>query len=152
MTRLSLMFIALATMLHATALVVSHSPAKGHTVCGDDSESTVIEYQESGASYGPYTAWKQETVPCGETPHDGVRVGDSDSSYRWVRYISGPQACIFTANPRGNVLAQVGGGRNCVGSESGGACGFFQRGYHVYAVSGTSCSAFGIPVCSGICE
>ena len=73
-------------LVFASILLLFSSPAYSHTLCGDDSEPTVVEFQEAGASYGPYTAWKQQNLPCGETANDAIRVGDSDASYRWVRY------------------------------------------------------------------
>ena len=131
---------------------VFSSPALGHTLCGDDSEPTVVEFQESGASFGPYTAWKRQTIPCTETAQDAVAVGDDNSAYRWFRYISGPQGCIFTGNKSNTHIANIGGGRECHSSLDGGNCGFFGRGYEVFGVSGTSCSGFGVSLCGGLCR
>lgn len=136
-------FLLVAFALLVTAAVVD----------AQDGEQTVIEYRQAGAPYGPYfDAWHRATIPVGtDIQTDAVRVVFS-TSYTWVRHVSGPQACVFTAvGGMGAPLTQIGGGRDCPRSQADPSGGYFMGGYWVWAVSGESCTSFGVPVCSGIC-
>ena len=76
---------------------------------------------------------------------------EDDASFRHVYHVEGDQACVFTANPDGShgAVKDVSGGRDC----SGGGysqCSYIAEGWHVYAVTGKSCSEAGVPLCGGL--
>ena len=113
----------------------------------DEPEPTIVEVQEAAAPFGPYTNWQEQTIPETTHAHQGTLIDADRAVFRWVRYKSGPQACIYSMDQDGG---NIGGGRECgPGVEH---CGYFMEGYLVWGASGKSCTGFGIPPCGGICQ
>ena len=133
----------------------------GHELLGAhqadyDRPPTHLHVRYSAASYGvPYTAGA-DVVPPGASLADAVQVGGESADFRWFFHageaVQGPNptACVFTAD-RGadGRLTNIGGGRNCGGGPSE-QCAYIAEGYHVFAVSGLSCTALGVPLCGGL--
>ena len=67
----------------------------------------------------------------------------NDDEFKHVYYVSGDPACVGTGPP-------IGSGRDC-NADSGpdGQCGYFAEGFHVYGLTGGSCSQHGVGLCSG---
>ena len=120
-----------------------------------DRPPTHLHVRYSAASYGvPYTTGA-DVVPPGASLADAVQVGGESLDFRWffhageaVSSSGNPTACVFTARKVGGRLVDVGGGRNCGGGPAE-QCAYIAEGYHVWAVSGLSCTALGVPLCSG---
>ena len=130
-----------------------------------DEASTNIECRGAGAPYGPYTMYKPQTLDDsqGDVRSHHTPIYDDNSAYRWCRYVSGDNACLFTAiletrqvHDRGQLVANsVGGGRDCnakSGPNNDGQCGYFLPGYQIYGVSGHACAGLSIQPCNGICN
>ena len=83
-----------------------------------------------------------------ETLHDAKYVGSNiDGTFRHY-YLEGGVGCLFTGNPDGaGGVKDVGGGRSC--TVVGESCAYISEGYHVYALSGETCSAYGVGECQG---
>lgn len=124
----------------------------GISALADDPEPTIVEVRQSGAPFGPYTDWAEQTVPETENIHDATLIDGNRSAFRWVRYKSGPQACTLTAKQGTHGLEEIGGGRECNATANQGHCGYFEEGYSVYLASGKSCVGFQVPLCGGLCQ
>ena len=108
-----------------------------------------IQMRTSGSSFGPWNEWQMLTIRQVDNAQQAEDV-TGPGNYRWYRFVSGPQLCIFTADSRDGRLVNMGGGRNCPKDGADNQCGFIWMGYHVYAAAGRSCSQYGISACDGI--
>ena len=140
-----------ARVLLALALLALISASMAAVAQADPGEATIVQWRAAGASYGPFTAWWQATIPPTDDVHEATPVAGAHASYRWIEHLSGPQACAFTARPSpdGAGLVEIGGGRDC--THPGASCGYFMPGWTIYLASGRACDAFGVPECTGIC-
>ena len=69
---------------------------------------------------------------------------NNDDEFRHVYYLGGDPACVGTGPP-------IGSGRDCnAGEGDDGQCAYIAQGYHIYALTGGSCSQHGVPLCSGL--
>ena len=83
---------------------------------------------------------KQATIPIGESIEDAVMVEPSAVGFKWFRYISGPQGCLFVGT-NGRDFPSPDGKRNA---------GFFVEGYApIKGIAGGSCARFGITTHAG---
>lgn len=140
------------------AVLLCAGPARGQT--DGSREPTIVRVRSGGSTYGPYSEWRHVTVQPVERKNllfDSTSLENDASAYWWVQWVSGPQACVFTAVPDGRIdrplhPASVGGGRNC-SDDDGGKCGFFMPGHWwVFAASGRDCGGYGIEECTGWCQ
>ena len=79
--------------------------------------------------------------------HPDYLTHEDDGTFRHVYFNSGDPACIFTADPHGNGVKHVSGGRDINPDER---VAYIAEGWHIYGISGKSCSEAGIPLCSGL--
>ena len=68
---------------------------------------------------------------------------NADDTFRHVYFRSGDPACVGTGLP-------LTSGRDCTaGLGNDGQCGYISQGFHIYAVTGQSCSEAGVGLCEG---
>ena len=70
-----------------------------------------------------------------------------DDTFRHVYWRNGDPACVFTADPNGDGVKHVSGGRDLNERER---VAYIAEGWHIYAVTGQSCSEAGVPLCGGL--
>lgn len=126
MRTFTFMCMVITALMMATSVVLAEE--------GDP--ETIIECRQAGSTFGPYTSWAQVTLG-----PEAVAVNPDHAAYTWCRYISGDQACLYTAGDAG--------GRDCGPGHRN--CGFFLRGYAAWGVSGKACVSAGISQCQGWC-
>ena len=119
-----------------------------------EAEVTTVRVRMAGASYGPYTAWKNYELHGYDDVNLSLQLPSHWGSYRWVIYRSGPQACAFTAvdadhRPHTHRLTNIGGGRT-IDADNNSA--YFQPWPADVWIAQGPCSEHGIPECSGICR
>lgn len=120
----------------------------------DPDEPTVVRYCGGALPNDCGTGVGRATIPAGEGVDDAVAIDGFPDLFRHVFWVSGPQCCVFTARrvyeDGGSRLVDVGGGRDCGPQITAGeACAYIATGFEVYAVSGRSCTGFGIVPCTG---
>ena len=84
--------------------------------------------------------------------HTATVVAGHPPEFRHLAHLSGPQGCVFTANPlhaADGTLLHSAGGRECPRAEGDRRCGYIATGFDVFALAGASCEAYGIPECTG---
>ena len=92
------------------------------------------------------TGWQTFTVPDGEHVHLFTREGE----WSWCRWKSGPQGCLYTADPL-HPEQGIGGGRDCREGQTS-QCAFIVPGqWSVWGAAGKGCAGFDIDLCGGIC-
>ena len=86
--------------------------------------------------------------PTGDNVHDAKYVGfNDDGTFRHYYLESGSDGCLFTANPDGaGGVKDIGGGRSMTKDTP---VAYISEGYHVYALVGQTCSAYGVQECQG---
>ena len=92
----------------------------------------------------PRGSWRQHhhATPLG---HPGIGL------FRHYVHLSGPEACLFTADSTADgYLRNAGGGRDCPRSNTDDRCGFISEAFFTYVLAGGSCASFGIPACQGL--
>ena len=114
-----------------------------------DDPPTILSINLSGSPWGNPHIHRQSTVPSSAVSvASSVPVGGDDSAFRWVAWQSGPPACVWTADYKGDHQENVGGGRNL---HAGAPHAFIRRGYHTFAAQG-NCDSLRVPICSGACN
>ena len=133
-----------ATLANAEGLVSSEDES---TWC------THLQWRSGDPVVGRYNEWNAETVCHADNPGAATLIAPQHDADRWIRHVSGPQACLFTATwTRGGPLAgTIGGGRECPRSRDDNSCGYIKPGWTIYVASGRSCGAYGVEECRGWC-
>ena len=110
----------------------------------DSPEPTVVRWRGAGASFGPYTPWREATL----APADdvgGATLITHDRGYRWVQWVSGPQATVFT-----RLNGKVNGAGRTIGPDENQRQAYFERGWgDLMGLSGMHAEAYGIEECRG---
>ena len=120
----------------------------------DGSAEPTILLVESGFTTDiPSTRVRDQTTvqPTAGVQH-ATLVGGDRTGQRWIWWVSGPQACVFTARMVDHELVDIGGGGDCgPGNSRGGLanCRFIEEGFDVWAASGGGCPAFNVERCGG---
>ena len=125
--------------------------ASCNAIADDDPQSTVVRWCSGPWTLGCETDYQQATIVPADSVQGATGISFDKAVFRWLFHVSGPEACIFTAN-KGNdgKLIDIGGGRDCNANVSN--CGFIVRGYNVYGVSGKACNGYGVEPCTGWCN
>ena len=147
-----------AVVVGLFAAVCGTLPAPASQVDGSR-ESSHLLTQERAWPPGGIVATKHDEIQPVDHWQDAVLMSGAPDTFRWVWHTgAGPESCVFTADlveTDGGPMhaANAGGGRDCSPDqtvESGTNCGYFSTGWTIFAASGQSCEAYGVPLCGGI--
>ena len=110
----------------------------------DSPEPTVVRWRGAGASFGPYTEWYEATLAPAEHVDEATLI-THDRGYRWVQWVSGPQATVFTLHN-----GEVNGAGRTIGPDENQRQAYFERGWgDLMGLSGYGCAKYGIEECQG---
>ena len=115
--------------------VETHSEAAG----------TTVRWRTAGATWGPYSEWHEASIAPADSVDDATLIFEDSAPYRWVQYVSGDQATVFT-----RLNGKVNGAGRTLGPDPNQHQAFFGRGWgELCGLSGGACESYGIEECSG---
>ena len=115
----------------------------------DSPEPTVVRWRGAGASFGPYTEWYEATIAPATKVEEATLI-TTDRGYRWVQWVSGPQATVFTRLNGVNGPHRVNGAGRTIGPDESQRQAYFERGWgDLCGLSGMHAEAYGIEECRG---